>query len=380
MSDPSRSAPDWEAIRAQFPVTRDQIYLNCATYGPGPDCVASVVRESLEQWQYGQGNWFGWEADADQARRLFAELMNFGEQEVALIPAVSVAAGQVAESLPSGPRRNLVVGTGEFRSNLFPWLAQERRGFQVRLVPFRDGRLGVEDVAEAMDRDTALVAVSSVQSSNGFRADLPGLGALCREHGARLFVDATQSAGAMDLPLAEHADFVAVGGYKWLLAPRGACFLRVREDCIDSMVPVASGWRTAQEPLQNFYGPPWDLASDASRFDISLAWHSWVGMRRALEFVKDIGIPAIHERNLMLAKRFRDGLEPIGLAPLFEEHESSSIVGLRVPNAGAVRQSLEESRVIAAVRGDYLRAAFHFFNNEEDVNTALRVLGECVKN
>ena len=77
-------------------------------------------------------------------------------------------------------------------------------------VPFRDGRIPAEDVAAAVDARTALVATSHVQSSNGYRIDLDALVAACRAVGARLFVDATQSAGALRIPL-DGIDYLAAG-------------------------------------------------------------------------------------------------------------------------------------------------------------------------
>lgn len=58
----------------------------------------------------------------------------------------------------------------------------------------------------------------------------------CRELGARLFVDATQSVGVLRFPLAAATpDYVAVHGYKWLIAPRGAAWLYVRDPIGDQM-------------------------------------------------------------------------------------------------------------------------------------------------
>ena len=67
----------------------------------------------------------------------------------------------------------------------------------------------------------------------------------------------------------------------------------------------------------------------------------------------------------------------MGLVPLFDEAESSHIVGLEVPDPDGVRRALSERRVVAAVRDRYLRVSFALFNDDSDVAHALGALAEC---
>src|SRR5918992_574151 len=135
----------------------------------------------------GEFSWQGWEEEADATREIFARLIGDRDGPVSLVSSVAEAAATVAASLTSG---RVVVGAREFQSNLFPWLALRDRGFDVVEVPADgDGVVRTDALVEAIDRRTVLVAVTEVQSSNGFRVRLQDLGARCREVGARLFVD-----------------------------------------------------------------------------------------------------------------------------------------------------------------------------------------------
>ena len=102
---------------------------------------------------------------------------------------------------------------------------------------------------------------------------------------------------------------------------------------------------------------------DARRFDVSPAWFSWVGAAPALELVASIGVPAIQAHDVALANRFRAGL---GLAA-----SDSAIVSAAVPDA-ARRSS--PAGIRAAARAGSLRASFHLYNTEQDVDAALDVL------
>ena len=364
---------DWTDVRSLFPATAERAYLNCATYAPAARPVLEAMRRAQAGWATGLGNWREWEAQAEDARSALARLLHTDSERVALLPAVSVAAGQVAENVPFRPGANLVVGAGEFRSNLYPWLLQERRGFELRVVRAARGRMPAGDWVAAIDADTACVALSTVQSSNGYRVALGPIRAACARHGARLFLDGTQSVGALDLDL-EGVDYLAVGGYKWLLGPRGTAYLVVAPDRLEELSPLNAGWKTPDDPYLDYYGPPLDLAPRASRLDVSLAWLDWVGAAPGIELLLSLGIERVAARDLELAAAFRAGLAEVGLAPLFPPEESSQIVGLSVPDAERVRAALEREQVVAAVRGGYLRVSFHCFNDESDVERALKAL------
>jgi len=365
----------WAEVRALFACSRELAYLNTATFGPGPEPVLREVRDAIDGWANGTGNWRVWEERSEDARRGFARLIGAPAESIALLPTVSAAAAQVGAGLasPRGGRSRIVVGHNEFRSNLYPWLALEARGFEVEAVAFRDGALRVEDVIAAMDERTALVAVSTVQSSNGYRIELGALVAACRANGAQLYLDGTQSIGALRLDL-DGVDYLAVSGYKWLLAPRGTSFLYVAPERLGDLLPAAPGWKTPTDPYQEYYGPPYDVAPRASGLDYSLAWPSWVGAAAGLEFLLEVGLDAIEGRNLQLAALFREGLAGCGLKPLFAPEHSSQIIGLPLPDARAAEEALQARGVVAAVRHGYLRASFHFFNDETDVERALEAL------
>jgi selenocysteine lyase/cysteine desulfurase len=328
-------------------------YLNTASYGLPPRPAFAALREALEEWQGGRTSWEGWTESVARARASFGQLVGCAPEDVAAGATVSELVGVVAASLPDGAE--VLVPDVEFTSNLFPWLAQERRGVTVRTAP-------LERLAEAVEPSTTLVAVSAVQSSNGELADLAAVGEAARTHDALVLVDATQACGWLPLDAVD-GDFVVVHTYKWLMSPRGASLMGVRPERLDALVPIHAGWWSAENPLGDYYGPPLRLARSARRLDTSPAWFSWVGTAPALELVARIGIERIHEHNVALANRFRAGM---GLEP-----GRSAIVSVDVDN-GAER--LERAGIRAAVRAGGLRVSSHLYNTPDDVDAALNAL------
>jgi selenocysteine lyase/cysteine desulfurase len=331
-------------------------YLDTATYGLPPRAATEAVLRIEEDRACGRMAMDHLDACVARSRAAFADLLGITADRVAVGPQVSHFVGAVAASLPAGA--TVLVADGDVTSLLFPFLVAERRGVRVRSVPL--GHL-----AAAVDRDVDLVAVSAVQSADGAVVPLDTVCAAASAHGARTLVDATQAAGWSPLP-AERIDLLVCGGYKWLLGPRGTCFLAGTVEALAELPPLAAGWYAGQDPWTSIYGGPLRLAADARRHDVSPAWPCWVGQAAALELLTEVGVPALHRHDVGLANRFRRGL---GLPP-----GDSAIASLAVPAGTAER--LARGGVATAARAGRMRCAFHLYTTEEGVDRALDLLAD----
>jgi selenocysteine lyase/cysteine desulfurase len=362
---------DLTGFRALFPALERWVWLNTPTVPPAARPVLHALRRVEAQWESGDFSWQAWESEGEATREQIGKLIGAPAGTVALAGFVAECAATVAASLPPG---KVVVGEREFRSNLAPWLALRARGFEVVEVPAKDGVTFTESLTDAVDDATVLLAVSEVQSSNGFRVHLPELAQHCREHDARLFVNATQSLGALRLDVGDLGiDYLACHGYKWLLAPRGAAWLYVRRDRLDEIRPLAPSWHSVPQPYEDYYGEA-PLAEDARKLDASWAWFSFVGARAALDLHLSLDRGAVEERCLGLAAAFREEASRRGF-DLVPEDAPSQIVAVRLPDPDAVRERLKQQRILAAVRGGFLRLGFHAYNDETDVEAGLQALG-----
>jgi|SRR4051794_20865966 selenocysteine lyase/cysteine desulfurase len=329
----------------------ESVYLNTASYGLPPAPAWEALQAALGDWHGGRTSWEPWLEPLEAARREFATMVGARPQDVAVGASVSGLVGLIAASLPRGTR--VVAPDIEFTSLVFPFLVQD--GFDVAFVP-------LARLAEAIDAATDVVVLSAVQSASGEVAPLEAVAAAARHHGALTVVDATQACGWLPLD-ATRVDALVCHAYKWLMSPRGTAFLALREELAARLVPHQAGWFAGGDVLADYYGPPLRLAATARRFDGSPAWFSWIGTAPALEVVNRIGVPVIHAHDVRLANRFRAGL---GLEP-----SDSAIVSADVPGA---QGRLERAGVIAAARAGRLRASFHAYTTDADVDAALEAL------
>ena len=329
------------------------IYLNTASYGLPPRDGFDALQAALADWRGGRTSWEHWGASTEGARAAFAAMVGVTPARVAIGATVSGFVGLVAACLPAGSR--VLVPDVEFTSTLFPFLVQETRGVVVETVaPAR--------LAEAIDARTDVVAFSAVQMSTGEVADLDAIVAAAEHHGAMTLLDATQACGWLPID-ATRFGAVVCSAYKWLLSPRGTAFMAVGDEWLERIVPHSAGWYAGADVHSSYFGPPLRLASDARRLDTSPAWFSWVGTQPALELLNRIGIDAVYAHDVALANRFRAGL---GMAP-----SNSAIVSVDRPDAAA---RLERAGIMAAERGGRLRASWHVYNTQDDVDATLDAL------
>jgi selenocysteine lyase/cysteine desulfurase len=211
-----------------------------------------------------------------------------------------------------------------------------------------------------------MVAFSLTRSQDGESAALGDIVEAAGRHGAQVLVDATHGIPFVPVtPYLEGIDYLVCHGYKHLLCPRGVGFLRVRNDHWQTLPPWLANWRCAV-PQHSFGGAYTDLAPDARRFDVSLAWHAWVGAEQSLALLLDWQASGALDEVRDLARQLAAGLG--------RPEPSGSIVSLRVSDAAAAEAALQARGIRCAARGDNVRLAVHVWNTEEEIARTVEAL------
>lgn len=333
-------------------------YLNTSTCGLLPRRAVEAVRTLAAENGTGERDGAGSFDSVDAARASYARLVRTPVERVAVGNAVAVHVGLIAASLPPGGE--VLMAEGEFSSVVTPFAV--RGDLKPRYVP-------LESLADEVRPQTALVAVSAVQSGDGRMADLPAVRAAAAAHGARTLLDVTQAAGWLPVDAGAY-DYTVAGGYKFLVSPRGTSFLTVTEEAQEHLVPIHAGWVSGEDIWASTYGPVEQLAHSARRFDEPTAFLAYHGAEQSLALLEEIGVERIHTHVTALADRFRAGLISLGHRPV--DAEGSTVVA--VPGLGDLQPRLVAAGVKVAVRAGNLRAAFHLYNSTADVDRALDVL------
>jgi selenocysteine lyase/cysteine desulfurase len=274
------------------------------------------------------------------------------------------------------------VSDREFPANVYPWQALRDRGVTAELVPVTADGFPDEDrlVERLADPRVRVLAVSFVQFSNGWRADLARLSAACRASGAYLVVDAIQGLGNSPLDVRETpVDVLATGGQKWLLSPWGTGFLYVRRELIERLQPAAVGWMAFEgtDDFTRLVEYSGTLRRDAQRFEVgTIPFQDVLGMTTSLALLDELTVPAIAAYTRALAEPLLAWARGRGVrivSPTDERHRSA-IVCLAPDGAVQAHRRLKAAGVVCAFREGAIRLSPHCYNTVDEIEKVIEVL------
>ncbi len=359
----------------------DTVYMNAASTGPSPrrsvDAQVDFTRRRATPHLVEFDDQFG---ALSRCRTHLATLIGAETGEIALAPNTGAGINLAAWGLPLARGDVVVVPDGEFPANMYPWLAAARaRGYDVHVVPLRDGVLDHEALVGALDLPRVRVlAASWVGFSSGVRADLDRLGAACRARDIRFVVDAIQGLGPLTIDVKEtHVDLLACGGQKWLLSPWGTGFTYVRRDMLESLTVQPVSWMGVRDSDDFSRLADYDLTwrDDARRFEqVTLAYQDFAGMAASLSLIAELGAENVSSHIHACAHRLLDGALVRGLRLATPHDFHGGIASVRPRDAAATSAHLKAEGVIHSLREGTIRLAPHAYTTAGDIDRTLAAL------
>jgi selenocysteine lyase/cysteine desulfurase len=371
--------PNFEALRKEFPLLARKTYLNSGSYCALANEVKAAFEAYMEDRLLVGANWDVWVMKNEAVRSLTATLLHASPDEIAVTASVSAGLNALASAFDfSGPRNKVVVSDFEFPTNAQIWHAQETRGARVVHVPrAADGYIPLEQFEKAIDERTQLVAITHVCFRNGAKLDIPGIVKLARAKGARILVDCYQSVGSMDIDVkAWDVDFAVGGMLKYLLGTAGIAFLYVRDSLVRELLPSNSGW-FAQEQITAMDITANRPSPSARRFEAGTPpVVNCYAAEAGLKVLLGVGTPAIEKRVYALTRRCQQALADLGwpsVTPTENERRGATVA---IPSHDSARLTAELMKrdIVASYRDDNVRASFHYYNNDHDVDTLIAAL------
>ena len=171
-----------------------------------------------------------------------------------------------------------------------------------RLPVGSDGFIDPDDIVRNVTPATRLVAITHASNVLGTVQPIAAIGAICRDHGLTLLVDAAQSAGEIPIDVeAMGIDMLAFPGHKSLLGPQGTGGLYVR-DGIDLNCWREGGTGSESENLRQPGQYPTRLEAGTHNLP------GIIGLGEAVRFLQERGIETLHRHSIKLVARIIDAL------------------------------------------------------------------------
>lgn len=350
-------------------------YLNFASYGPPSARVTDRVSHLLQTAGDGDA------AASDQlhgedlrARSAFARLAGFPLEQVGLTGSTSLGLFQVAFGLTGG---TVLVGAGEFPSNMYPWLRTSDAGrARVELIGEPGTQMTPDVVARGLTDDTVAVSVSAVDFRTGYRADLPGIRDVIGTE-RLLVVDGIQGFGVVDNDWTL-ADVLIAGAQKWVRGAWGVAGIAVSQRGVERIEPLLTGWTGVTES-RRYDGEEHPPLPGAGRFSISnLSPYASGAFAEALELIESVGVPAIEGIVSTHAQALIAQLDDAGvpvLSPRDRAERAGIVVAQVIGRAAEAQAALRAAGISTTVHGaDRIRLSVHATTRSEVFGEAAGVL------
>jgi selenocysteine lyase/cysteine desulfurase len=377
-----RLSPKFDKSPDLFPIRRHHVDLaSCAIggmYAPAAEAERRLVTMHSERGVLLTAEYRG---VLSGFRHNVARMLDVPAEEVAYVPNTAAGLSMLANGYPFESGDQVIGYEHEFPSNHFPWILQRDRGVEVVLLSDVDGGSGIPpgrprawslgELADRITERTRVVALSHVQFSSGYAADLTALGALCRDRGIDLIVDAAQSLGVLSLrPRQLGISAVVASAWKWLLGPRGAGLAWVGSDLAAKLRPTMAGDGMMKHRL-DYLNRTWEPVEGARVLEYStLPWEHLVAIETVVEEVfLRYGVEAIRDevfrlQDILVARLDPEHARPAGFGAA---HRSGilSLVTRRDPTE--LVDALRAEDIVATAQGAYLRIAPHFYLEDADM-------------
>ncbi|MCF6325207.1 MAG: aminotransferase class V-fold PLP-dependent enzyme [Gammaproteobacteria bacterium] len=370
----------------EFPHIAQLTYLNHAAVAPWPRCVATAVSEFAEQnTQVGAQHYPRWMGTEIKLRQRLARLINApSPDDIALLKNTSEALSVLAYGIDWQAGDNIVTSDQEFPSNRIVWESLRQLGVELREVDLNSAVTPEQALINAMNSNTRLLTISSIQYASGLKMDLAPLGHHCRANEVLFCVDAIQSLGAIPFDAqAIEADFVMADGHKWMLGPEGLALFYCRAELREQLKLHQYGWHMV-EAIGDYDTKTWAPANSARRFECGspnmLAIHA---LNAAMGLILATGVEAIER---LLLERSEHMMQIINDTPKLtlltsaEPGRYGGIVTFRAEgvNQQTLYQALMKEKVICAQRGGGIRFSPHFYTPLAQLDLAFNKVDEII--
>ena len=324
-----------------------------------------------------------------------ARLFGCPRPDHVIFTANSTEALNIAISGLIRPGDHVITTDCEHNSVLRPLYRLEEGGAALDVVPAdRLGRVAYEDLEALLRPDTRAVVCTHASNLTGNVLDIARIGEMAHRRGALLIVDASQTAGALPIDMeAMGIDVLCFTGHKGLMGPQGTGGLCVRPGVeIEPWKVGGSGVHSYDRRQPREY--PTRLEAG------TLNGHGIAGLSAALDFLQEVGLEAIEAKERALMDRFYQAVSAMDGVTVygdFSQARRSAIVALNIRDydSAAVSDELSETYGIATRPGAHcaprmhqalgttdrgaVRFSFSWFNTEDEVDEAIRAVGQLAE-
>lgn len=396
-------------IRDQFPVLRQEvygrplIYFDNAATSQKPKKVIDAISEYYlkENSNIHRGAHYLSNQATEKYEKAREAVRRFirakSTEEIILTKGSTESINLVASCLSRflfKPGDEILVSGLEHHANIVPWqIAAEQTGAQIKVIPVLDsGELDIQVFNNLLSENTKLLALSHISNALGTIIPVEEMISMAKEKGALVLLDGAQSAPHVPVDMeALDCDFFCFSAHK-IYGPTGIGVLYGKKALLQKMPPYQSGGEMIKEV--SFSGTTFnDLPYKFEAGTPNIA--GGVGLLAAIEFIEEVGMDKISQREAELLAYATKKLKEVGGIRFVGEAQKKAAVisflvdGIHPSDVGSVLDKLG----IAVRTGHHcaqpimdrfnipgtVRASFAVYNTEEEIDTFIQGIEKVKK-
>lgn len=376
------------------------IYLdNAATTLHKPPQVAEAVKQAILTAGNAARGAHGASMQASrtvfETRQKLARLLGCPRTDHVVFTANSTMALNIAINGILLPEDHAISTDLEHNSVLRPLYALQDQGMGLNFVRAnRQGNIRYEDFAPLFRPNTRAVVCTHASNLTGNMLDIARIAEIAHAHGALLIVDASQTAGTVPIDMtALGVDVLCFTGHKGLMGPQGTGGLCIRPGVeIRPLLRGGSGIHSFDRHQPEAY--PTRLEAG------TLNSHGIAGLDAAVDYLLEVGVEAIHQKEQALMRRFYECVRHIDGVTVygdFSPSQRAAIVALNIRDydSAEIADVLSADYGIATRPGAHcaprmhealgtvqqgaVRFSFSVFNTEEEIDAAIAAVAELAR-
>ena len=220
----------------------------------------------------------------------------------------------------------------EHHSNIVPWqIIGKRMGVEVKFLrPNADGVINNEVIINSISDKTRVISLTHQSNVTGVVNDIASIASAIKDYDIRLFVDAAQSVGKMDIDvLSMGCDYLAFSAHK-LFGPTGFGVLYIKPDRIDELEPFMGGGemiKTVTTSGTTWNSAPWKYEAGTPGIAQAIATPA------AINYINDIGLDQISSYISKLTDYTISSLLSIDGIDLYTFPSTQSVISFNINGA-----------------------------------------------
>jgi cysteine desulfurase / selenocysteine lyase len=395
---------DIEKIRSDFPILSQQVYGKPLVYFDNAATTQkpNIVIDSISEYyrEYNANVHRGVHFLSNKASKAFedvrVQIQHFinakNSHEIIFTRGTTEAINLVASSYGRkfiGKDDEIIISEIEHHSNIVPWqMLCEQTGAVLRVIPvLDDGTLDFDTYLSLLTKKTKLVSITHISNTLGTIVPVKKYIDAAHAQNIPVMLDGAQASSHTEVDVqALGCDFYSFSGHK-TFGPMGIGILYGREELLNAMPPYQGGGEMISDvsfEKTTYNDLPFKFEAGTPNVgDV-------IGLGKAIEYIRQLGIPFIagREKELLkyLTRQLSDigGITIIGTAP-----EKTSVVSFLIHKIHPYDAGTIIDRFGVAVRtGNHctqpimdrykipgtIRASLAFYNTQEEIDVLIAAI------